>query len=95
MAIKVKHEGSVASRLAASASGGRAKRAMEAAALVKPTPIQTLQPAHASAPGASAPHAQLIGAPGGGAHAPLVGGGGGLATLGGGRGVGGGGGSAA
>lgn len=88
MAIKVKHEGSVASRMAASAEGGRAKRAMEAAALVKPAPIQTLQPAHASAPGASAPHAQLIGAPGGGAHAQLIGGGGGLATLGGGGGRG-------
>ena len=69
MAIKVKHEGSVASRMAASAEGGRAKRAMEAAALVKPTQIQTLQPAHASAPGVSTPHAQLISAPG---HAQLV-----------------------
>ena len=69
MAIKVKHEGSVASRMAASAEGGRAKRAMEAAALIKPTQIQTLQAAHASAPGVSTPHAQLISAPG---HAQLV-----------------------
>lgn len=78
MAIKVKHEGSVASRLAASASGGSAKRAMEAAALAKPSQIQTLSPAHASAPSAAAPHAQLISAPGGGAHAPLIHGGGGI-----------------
>lgn len=78
MAIKVKHEGSVASRLAASASGGSAKRAMEAAALAKPSQIQTLAPAHASAPSAAAPHAQLISAPGGGAHAQLIYGGGGI-----------------
>ena len=78
MAIKVKHEGSVASRLAASAAGGAAKRAMEAAALAKPSQIQTLAPAHASAPGVSTPHAQLISAPGGGAHAGLIGGGGGI-----------------
>lgn len=78
MAIKVKHEGSVASRLAASASGGSAKRAMEAAALAKPSQIQTLSPAHASAPSAAAPHAQLISAPGGGAHAQLIHGGGGI-----------------
>ena len=78
MAIKVKHEGSAASRMAASAAGGAAKRAMEAAALAKPSQIQTLQPAHASAPGISAPHAPLISAPGGGAHAPLIGGGGGI-----------------
>lgn len=92
MAIKVKHEGSVASRMAASAEGGRAKRAMEAAALVKPTQIQTLQAAHASAPGVAAPHAQLISAPSGGgggggaAHAPLIGGGGGIGVHGGGGG---------
>ena len=89
MAIKVKHEGSVASRLAASASGGSAKRAMEAAALAKPSQIQTLSPAHASAPSAAAPHAQLISAPGGGAHAQLIHGGGGIgatARLGGGGG---------
>ena len=86
MAIKVKHEGSTASRLAAAAQGGAAKRAMEAAALAKPSQIQTLAPAHASAPGVSTPHAQLIGAPGGGAHAGLIGGGGGIgARLGGGR----------
>ena len=78
MAIKVKHEGSVASRLAASASGGSAKRAMEAAALAKPSQIQTLSPAHASAPSAAAPHAQLISAPGGGSHAQLIHGGGGI-----------------
>lgn len=86
MAIKVKHEGSTASRLAAAAQGGAAKRAMEAAALAKPSQIQTLQAAHTSAPGISTPHAQLIGAPGGGAHAQLIGGGGGIgARLGGGR----------
>ena len=93
MAIKVKHEGSAASRMAASAAGGAAKRAMEAAALAKPSQIQTLQPAHASAPGISAPHAPLISAPSGGAHAPLIGGGGGIgatARLGGGGGRGGG-----
>ena len=78
MAIKVKHEGSVASRMAAAAQGGAAKRAMEAAALVKPTQIQTLAPAHASAPSPGGAHAQLISAPGGGAHAPLIGGGGGI-----------------
>jgi len=78
MAIRVKHEGSTASRLAAAAQGGAAKRAMEAAALAKPSQIQTLQAAHASAPGISTPHAQLIGAPGGGAHAQLIGGGGGI-----------------
>ena len=78
MAIKVKHEGSAASRLAAGEAGGAAKRAMEASALVKPTQIQTLAPAHASAPSPGGAHAQLIGALGGGAHAPLVGGGGGI-----------------
>ena len=96
MAIKVKHEGSAASRIAAAEQGGAAKRAMEAAALVKPTPIQTLAPAHASAPGIGGVHAQLISAPGGGAHAPLIGGGGGIgahARMGGGGGRGGGAGS--
>ena len=78
MAIKVKHEGSAASRMAAAAQGGAAKRAMEAAALVKPTQIQTLAPAHASAPSPGGAHAQLISAPGGGAHAQLIGGGGGI-----------------
>ena len=78
MAIKVKHEGSAASRIAAAQQGGAAKRAMEAAALIKPTPIQTLAPAHASAPGIGGVHAQLISAPGGGAHAQLIGGGGGI-----------------
>ena len=86
MAIKVKHEGNVASRLAGAADGGRAKRAMEAAALAKPSQIVQKQAAHASAPGISAAHAQLISAPGGGAHAGLMGGGGGLgATFGRGR----------
>lgn len=78
MAIKVKHEGSAASRIAAAEQGGAAKRAMEAAALIKPTQIQTLSPAHASAPSAGGAHAQLISAPGGGAHAQLIGGGGGI-----------------
>ena len=101
MAIKVKHDGSVASRIAANADGGRAKRAMEAAAFVKGRDIQHNQAAtaHASAPTA---HAQLISAPGGGsvplisapggaAHAPTMSGGGGVghvASLGGGRRVG-------
>ena len=70
MAIKVKHEGSVASRIAANADGGRAKRAMEAAVFAKGRDIQQKQAAaaHASAPTA---HAQLISAPGGGS-APLI-----------------------
>ena len=90
MAIKVKHEGSAASRVAASAAGGNAKRAMEAAAFAKGRDIQQKQAAQAhapspggahaqliSAPGGAA-HAQLISAPGGAAHAQLVGGGGGI-----------------
>lgn len=90
MAIKVKHEGSAASRVAASASGGSAKRAMETAALAKGREIQQKQAAQAhapspggahaqliSAPGGSA-HAQLVSAPGGSAHAQLIGGGGGI-----------------
>ncbi len=99
MAIKVKHEGSVASRIAASADGGRAKRAMEAAAFAKGRDIQQKQAAtaHASAPsGGSAPlisapsggSAPLISAPGGTAHAPTMSGGGGVghaASLGGGN----------
>ena len=101
MAIKVKHEGSVASRIAASADGGRAKRAMEAAAFVKGRDIQQKQAAaaHASAPTAHAQlisasgggSAPLISAPGGAAHAPTMNGGGGVghvASLGGGRRVG-------
>ena len=81
MAIKVKHEGSVASRIAANADGGRAKRAMEAAAFAKGRDIQQKQAAtaHASAPSISAApvgHAQLIGAPGAAplGHAPSAGG---------------------
>jgi hypothetical protein len=91
MAIKVKHEGSVASRIAANADGGRAKRAMNAAAFAKGRDIQQKQAAtaHASAPsGGSAP---LISAPTGAAHAPTMSGGGGIgsvASLGGGRRVG-------
>lgn len=101
MAIKVKHEGSVAARIAANADGGRAKRAMEAAAFAKGRDIQQKQAAtaHASAPTAHAPlisapgggSAPLISAPGGAAHAPTMSGGGGIghvASLGGGRRVG-------
>lgn len=75
MAIKVKHEGSVASRVAASAAGGAAKRAMDAAALAKGRDIQQKQAASASAAAAPSAHAQLIYAPSGSAHAPLVHGG--------------------
>ena len=90
MAIKVKHEGNVASRVASSAAGGAAKRAMEAAAFAKGRDIQQKQAAaaHASAPHASA---QLISAPtgagavGGAAHAGLIGGGGGIGAQGGNR----------
>ncbi len=81
MAIKMKHEGSAASRLAAGADKGRAKRAMEAAAFAKGRDIQqkTAATAHASAPSISAApvgHAQLIGAPGAAplGHAPSAGG---------------------
>ena len=81
MAIKIKNEGSAASRIAAKADGGRAKRAMEAAAFVKGRDIQQKQAAtaHASAPSISAApvgHAQLIGAPGAAplGHAPSAGG---------------------
>ena len=84
MAIKVKHEGNVASRATSSAAGGAAKRAMEAAAFAKGRDIQQKQAAsaHASAPGApGAPtaHAQLISAPSGG-HVGLIGGGGGVGS---------------
>ncbi len=91
MAIKVKHEGNVASRVVSSAAGGAAKRAMDAAAFAKGREIQQKQAAsaHASAPHASAP---LISAPssaggavGGAAHAGLIGGGGGIGAQGGSR----------
>ena len=76
MAIKVRHDGNNAAVIAAGAGSGRAKRRVETAKLATNTPqhIQTLTPAHASAPGASGGHAQLISAPHGasGASAPLT-----------------------
>ena len=88
MAIKVKHEGNVTSRITAAARGGRGKRAAEdgkAWAQIAASEAQAanrqLQGAHASpvAPGHAS--AQLIHAPTGAApgiaHAPAGGGGGG------------------
>ena len=76
MAIKVRHDGNNAAVIAAGAGSGRAKRRVETAKLAQNTPqhIQTLQPAHASAPGAGGGSAPLTHAPTGAsvASAPLT-----------------------
>lgn len=76
MAIKVRHDGNNAAVIAAGAGSGRAKRRIETAKLAQNTPqhIQTLTPAHASAPGAGGGSAPLTHAPSGasGASAPLT-----------------------
>lgn len=85
MAIKVRHDGNNAAVIAAGAGSGSSKQNLEAAKFAQNTPqhIQSLTPAHASAPGASGGHAQLISAPGGASvssapltHAPAPTGGG-------------------
>ena len=78
MAIKVRHDGNAAATAAAGVGSGRAKRRIETAKLAQNQPqhIQTLSPAHASAPGASAPGIMSAGhatAPSaGGGSAPLT-----------------------
>ena len=76
MAIKVRHDGNNAAVITAGAGSGRAKRRVETAKFAQNTPqhIQTLQPAHASAPGAGGGSAPLTHAPNGasGASAPLT-----------------------
>lgn len=76
MAIKVRHDGNSAAVIAAGAGSGRAKRRIETAKLAQNTPqhIQTLTPAHASAPGAGGGSAPLTHAPTGAsvASAPLT-----------------------
>ena len=73
MAIKVRHDGNAAATAVAGAGSGTAKRRVETAKLAQNTTqhVQTLSPAHASAPGASAPG--IMGA--GHATAPSAGGG--------------------
>ena len=76
MAIKVRHDGNNAAVITAGVGSGRAKRRVETAKFAQNTPqhIQTLQPAHASAPGAGGGSAPLTHAPNGasGASAPLT-----------------------
>lgn len=73
MAIKVRHDGNAAATAVAGVGSGTAKRRVETAKLAQNTTqhVQTLSPAHASAPGASAPG--IMGA--GHATAPSAGGG--------------------
>ena len=87
MAIKVKHEGNVTSRITAAGAGGRGKRAAEdgrAFAQIAASEAQAenrqLQGAHASPVSPGQAHAQIIGAPsggggggGGGGHAQIIG----------------------
>ena len=76
MAIKVRHDGNNAAVITAGVGSGRAKRRVETAKFAQNTPqhIQTLQPAHASAPGVGGGSAPLTHAPNGasGASAPLT-----------------------
>lgn len=78
MAIKVRHDGNAAATAAAGVGSGRAKRRVETAKLAQNQPqhVQTISPAHASAPGASAPGIMSAGhatAPSaGGGSAPLT-----------------------
>ena len=88
MAIKVRHDGNAAATAAAGLGSGTAKSRIETAKLAQNTPqhIQTLTPAHTSAPGAGGGSAPLTHAPSGasGGNAPLIqghGGGGGRSRL--------------
>ena len=74
MAIKVRHEGNLTSRVVAGQGSGAAKRAMESAALIRPRQVQLTHAATAQAHAPSGGGVQLI-------HAPLGGGGGGGAPL--------------
>lgn len=76
MAIKVRHEGSMSVGAAAGAGSGAARNRLETAKLAQNQPqhVQTLQPAHASAPGGGGGSAPLAHAPSGAsaASAPLT-----------------------
>lgn len=73
MAIKVRHEGNLTSRVVAGQGSGAAKRAMESAALIRPHQVQLTHAATAQAHAPSGGSAQLIHAPlGGGGGAPLI-----------------------
>ena len=76
MAIKVRHDGNNAAVITAGVGSGRAKRRVETAKFAQNQPqhIQTLQPAHASAPGVGGGSAPLTHAPTGAsvASAPLT-----------------------
>ena len=74
MAIKVRHEGNLTSRVVAGQGSGAAKRAMESAALIRPHQVQLTHAATAQAHAPSGGGAQLIHAPlgGGGGGAPLI-----------------------
>ena len=89
MAIKVRHDGNAAATAVAGVGSGTAKSRIETAKLAQNTPqhIQTLTPAHASAPGAGGGSAPLTHAPAGASsssapltHAPTPKGGGGAGS---------------